>query len=164
MAQIDQLTSDLDPEGAGQLFYQLADHYYHSGRWAWRQRRFESLIQRYPQHPLSPWRCGGWCNTTPAARRRGGWGTTFRSKRSGGERAVALGQQIEQTRFEWFAQPAVRFPLAAAYRGLGQARQAERLYQSQGRTAAGTPGGPAPRPSCSWPIPRAGRRSRCWPA
>ncbi len=35
------------------------------------------------------------------------------------ERAVALAE-IERTRFDWFTEPAVRFPLAAAYRGLGQ--------------------------------------------
>ena len=49
------------------------------------------------------------------------------------ERAVAIGKEIERAHFEWFAEPAVRFPLAAAYRTLGDPRQADRLYQAQNR-------------------------------
>jgi hypothetical protein len=47
------------------------------------------------------------------------------------EQAAALGKDLERTRPELSAEPAVCFPLAAAYRGLGQARQAERFYQAQ---------------------------------
>ncbi len=133
LAQIDQLTSGLDTDGAGQLFYQLADHYYHSGRWPLAAETFETLVQRYPQHPLSPlalrWLVQYYASDEAAW--RVGHDPSQQGKRR--ERAVALGQQIERTEFEWFAQPAVRFPLAAAYRGLGHARQAQRLYQAQGR-------------------------------
>ena len=82
-------------------------------------------------------------------------------------RAVGLGQQIERARPEWFAEPAVCFPLAAAYRSLGQARQAERFYQVQShrgdrdawsalRAKRAVPGR-AQRPKADWP-------SRCFPA
>jgi hypothetical protein len=47
------------------------------------------------------------------------------------EKAVGMGQQIERTRPELFAEPMLCFALAAAYRGLEQTRQAERVYQSQ---------------------------------
>ena len=70
----------------------------------------------------------------PAERRHGGWDATVRSKRSGrseqwhwGSRSSGAGSSGSRSR-------RVRFPLAAAYRGLGQARQVQRLYQAQGRS------------------------------
>ena len=49
------------------------------------------------------------------------------------QRAVAVGRHIERARLDWFLEPEVRFPLAAAYGGLGDTRAAERLYQAQER-------------------------------
>ncbi|MCE5268648.1 MAG: YCF48-related protein [Planctomycetaceae bacterium] len=133
LAQIDRLTNDLAPEGAGQLYYQLADHYYRSGRWPSAAETFEALVQRYPQHSLTPlalrWLVQYYGSEEAA------WRVShdLSQQAKWRERAVAFGQQIERTRFEWFGHPSVRFPLAAAYRGLGQPRQADRLYQGQGR-------------------------------
>ena len=56
------------------------------------------------------------------------------------ERAVAIGADLERTRFDQFVEPAVRFPLAAAYRGLGRAREADRFYNCKVETTAATLG------------------------
>lgn len=133
LAQIGQLTRDLDQRSAGQIIFQLANRYYRAGRWPLAAETFKALAERYPQHPLTPpamlwllqYNAGGeaaWRITRNLSRR---------SERL--ELAVALGKQLELTRFDLFAEPTVRFPLAAAYRGLGQTRQAKRLYQIQRR-------------------------------
>lgn len=129
LAQIDELTRDLDDESRGQILYQLADRYYRTGQWPLAAETFQVLTERYPQHPLTPhamlWLIQYYASSETAWRVEHGEG----QKRF--ERAAALGQQIERSRPEWFAEPAVCFPLAAAYRGLGQAKQTERLYQVQ---------------------------------
>ena len=61
----------------------------------------------------------------------------WRAGHGDGQKRFAAGRcawasRLERTRPEWFAEPAVCFPLAAAYRNQGQARQAERFYQVQG--------------------------------
>jgi len=48
-------------------------------------------------------------------------------------RAVELARQLERTAPELFARPDVQFPLAAAYRRLGYAREAERFYLALAR-------------------------------
>ncbi|MBU4272936.1 MAG: hypothetical protein KKE86_11590 [Planctomycetes bacterium] len=133
LAQIGQLTRDLDERSAGQIIHQLADRYYRGGRWPLAAETFKALAERYPEHPLAPpamlWLLhynvsgeAAWRITRDVSRRQGRL-----------ELAVALGKQLERTRFDLFAEPAVRFPLAAAYRGLDQPRQAKRLYQIQRR-------------------------------
>ncbi len=133
LAQLDELTRDLDAESAGQILYQLADQYYRSGRWQSAADTFQALADRFPQHPLTP----------PALR----WLVQYYSSAEAAwrvqhdvaqqskwlARAATLAAEVERTRLDQFIEPAIRFPLAAAYRGLGQTRQAERLYQLQGR-------------------------------
>jgi hypothetical protein len=72
-----------------------------------------------------------------AAWRVGGTGLTSGTQAAGQadrfQRAVAIGRQIERTRLDWFLEPEIRFPLAAAYRAQGDTRAAERLYQAQGK-------------------------------
>ena len=129
LAQIDDLTRDLDDQSRGQILYQLGDRYYRTGHWASAAETFQVLSERYPQHALTPqallWLVQYYASGEAAWRVERGDG----KKRF--EQAAALGQQIERTRPELFAEPALCFPLAAAYRGLGQARQAERFYQAQ---------------------------------
>ena len=131
LAEIDELTRDLDEDRAGQILYQLGDQQYRTGKWPLAAEMFQSLAQRYPQHRLTApallWLLQYYASTEAAWRARG----SDVQKRF--ERAVALGREIERTRPELFAEPALAFSLAAAYRGLGQPRQAERLYQTQGR-------------------------------
>ena len=133
VAQIDELTRDLDAESGGQILYQLADQYYHSGRWPAAADTFQAMVDRYPQHSLAP----------PALRwlvqyyssGEAQWRVQHDVSRQSSwlKRAAVLGAEIERTRFDQFIEPAMRFPLAAAYRGMGEARQAERFYQVQGR-------------------------------
>ena len=129
LAQIDELTRDLDDDSRGQILYQLADRYYHTGRWPLAAEAFQVLVERYPKHSLTPqamlWLLHYHASAEAAWRVERGAG----QKRL--EQAVTLANQMERTQPEWFADPAVGFPLAAAYRGLGQARQAERIYQVQ---------------------------------
>ncbi len=133
VAQLDELTRDLDADSAGQILYQLADQYYHSGRWPAAADTFQALVDRYPQHSLTPpalrWLVQYYCSAEAA------WRVQHDASQQSKwlERAAALGSEIERTRFDQFAEPAMRFPLAAAYRGMGQARQAERFYQLQGQ-------------------------------
>ncbi len=133
LAQLDDLTRDLDPESAGQIVYQLADQYYRGGRWPAAAETFQSLIQRYPHHAITP-RAAEWLlqyHASGEAALRERCDPSRLTRRF--ERAVAMGKEIERTRFERSVEPAVRFPLAAAYRGLTQTREAEKLYQSQTR-------------------------------
>ncbi len=71
-------------------------------------------------------------------------------------RASALGKQIERTRPELFAQPALRFPLAAAQRNQGLLKQAEQFYQVQSRSGRDAWSACA-RANSGWPIPKASR-------
>jgi photosystem II stability/assembly factor-like uncharacterized protein len=133
VAQIDKLTGDLDPESAGQILYQLADQYYRSGRWSAAADTFQALADRYPQHSLSPsarrWLVQYYASAEADWRVR----HDVSQQSDWLKRAAAIGTEIERTRFDQFIEPVVRFPLAAAYRGMGQARQAERFYQVQSR-------------------------------
>ena len=70
----------------------------------------------------------------PAARQPGGVRQADAAGQAGRwQRAVAIGRRIERARLDWFLEPEIRFPLAAAYRGLGDTRAADRLYQDQGQ-------------------------------
>jgi len=78
------------------------------------------------------------CSIMPAARRpsaAAGAPPPTAGGRAGSrlDRALAVATRIERTRPDLFAQPAVRFPAAAAYRKQGLAQQALRLYAAQGR-------------------------------
>jgi photosystem II stability/assembly factor-like uncharacterized protein/TolA-binding protein len=129
LAQVDDLTRDLDDNSRGQILYQLGDRYFHGGRWALAADTFQVLTERYPQHPLAApamlWLLQYYASGEAA------WRVERRDGQERFGRAVALGQQLERARPEWFAAPAVCFPLAAAYRNQGQARQAARFYQVQ---------------------------------
>lgn len=54
-------------------------------------------------------------------------------------RALGVARQVEQTRPQLYAEPALRFALAAAARHAGQPRLADRLFQSLTATAGSTP-------------------------
>ncbi len=130
LAQIDDMTRGLDDDSRARMLYQLADRYRRTGRWPLAADTFQVLAERYPEHALAP-AAGLWLLQYYASREaawrveRGGEG----AKRL--QQATALAKQIERARPEWFAEPAVCFPLAAAWRGLDQSRQAEGIYQLQ---------------------------------
>ena len=130
------------------------------------------MADRYPDHALAPlalrWLLRYYASGEAAWRVQ--HDVAQQAKRL--ERAVAIGRQVERTRLDWFLEPEVRFPLAAAYRGLGDTRAAERLYQAQGQGSGrdgwwqcaqgelrleGRGQSPRPRPASRAPCVRAGR-------
>jgi photosystem II stability/assembly factor-like uncharacterized protein len=52
-AQLNDLTADLDTTTAGNIIYQLAQHYRQNGNWPLAAETFSLLAQQYPEHPLS---------------------------------------------------------------------------------------------------------------
>ncbi len=129
LARIDDMTRDLDDDSRARMLYQLADRYYHTGHWPLAAETFQVLAKRYPQHALAPaanlWLLQYYASGEAA------WRVERGESPKRLERAEALAKEVERTRPEWFAEPAVCFPLAAAYRGLNQPRQADGLYQLQ---------------------------------
>lgn len=132
LAQIGQLTRDLDARATGRILHQIAARFQRSGRWAQAAETYKTLVENYPDHPsIAPALI--WLVQYHASEE-----VAWRVARNavGPERletAVSLGEQIQRKRFGLFAEPEIRFPLAAAYRRLGQPRQSARLYQLQGR-------------------------------
>jgi hypothetical protein len=53
LAETGELTRGLDPGSAGQILYQLAQQYYHSGHWSMAAETFTLLCDRHPDHPLT---------------------------------------------------------------------------------------------------------------
>lgn len=181
LAQINDLTAGLDSSTAGNVIYQLAQHYRQSGKWALAAETFALLAQQHPDHPLSEaalvWLVRYWSSDEAAWRQR-------RAAQAGGRQAAAaqvarqvtvfqpastlgqvlpgkkemalpgnapqvrgrmmavdntletdwaaraseLGKLLEQRSPATFAEPEVRFALAAAHRKQGLTKQAERYY------------------------------------
>jgi hypothetical protein len=53
LGQLDDLTRGLSRDAAGQLLYQLAEHYHQAGQWELAAQTLEQLIRRAPDHALS---------------------------------------------------------------------------------------------------------------
>ncbi len=126
LAQIDELTADLDDQSRGQILFQLADRFCHTGRWPLAAETFQLLADRYPQHGLAPpsllWELQYYASAEAAWRAERGGDPAKRF-----QQAVAVGSQIERIQPQLFAEPRLCLPLAAAYRGLGDTRRAEQL-------------------------------------
>lgn len=175
LAQAGRLIQDLDPDSGAQVLGRLAYRYYGSGQWPLAAEAFQTLLERFPDHPLArpaqiwllhyyasseaAWRVRAphaWTgsNSAPIATR-----PTAQSSRA--EQAVLIGQEIQRTRPELFAEPSIGFPLAAADRQRGAAEQAARFYTIQARISAESawsrcargelwladPKGPSPKPT-----------------
>ena len=100
LAQMDELTRDLDAESAGQSHYQLADQLATAAAGGRRRpMTFQALAERYPEHSLTPpallWLLQYYASGEAAWRMQ--CDDAQRQKRF--ERAVAIGRQIERTRF-----------------------------------------------------------------
>jgi photosystem II stability/assembly factor-like uncharacterized protein len=158
LAQTDELIRGLDPASAAQVLYRLGDRYHRTGRWDLAAETFQSLVERYPDDSLCRPAIRWLVQYYAAGETAGAVPANQRNEHL--SRAVVLGQEIERTRPDLFADPAVRFPLAAAYRRLGQPRQADRLYLTdrrsmehdawwacaQGEVWIAQPKGPPPKP------------------
>jgi hypothetical protein len=177
-AEITELTAGLEPAMAGNMIYQLAQHYRQRGKWALAADTFAVLVERHPNHPLSEtalvWLIRYWSsgeaawrerNVAEANGREAGAAQiasqisvfqppaalgqvlpaknevargnspriegrlavanhTLETERAG--RAIAFSKQLQQRSPATFAEPTVRFPLAAAYRKEGLAKEADR--------------------------------------
>jgi photosystem II stability/assembly factor-like uncharacterized protein len=149
LAQSSEMIRGLDDDNAGRILYHLADRYYRTGRWSMAAETFTLLADRYPRHPLArpallwlvqynasgeaAWRQQAIPKTVVQQISTPVIDTEQLEDRLG--RAAALGKQIERTRPELYAQPALRFPLAAAWRYQGSTRLAEQYYLVESRNA-----------------------------
>ena len=147
LAETAELTRGLEGGSAGRLLYHLAQQYYRGGRWSMAAETFELLADRHPDHPLTRpalvWLLQYYASGEAAWRQQGGQRYAVRQAsalsvdlaqqedRPG--RAAALGREIERSRPDLFAQPALRFPLAVAHRNQGFPQQARRYYLTRAR-------------------------------
>jgi hypothetical protein len=151
LGQAGQLIEQLDADGGAWLLYQLAQHYFQTGHGELAAETFQLLVERYAQHPLSRaaalWLIEYYGSGEAAWRLIGGHRYDLPQKPSptldGARhddrlaRAIGLALRIEQTQPELFAEPRLRFSLAAAYRAHGDRKQAQRLYAASSRGALG---------------------------
>jgi photosystem II stability/assembly factor-like uncharacterized protein len=144
LAEARELTQGLDRATAAELLYQLAQTYHRSGHWPMAAEVLEVLSECYAGEPLSRpaqvWLVQYYASSEARWRidspRRSAVVQTSalsidpRQSEPWSERAAALGNLLQQTRPDLFAQPAVGFPLAAAQRRQ-QPRLAQRFYAAQ---------------------------------
>ena len=128
----------MDPDGAAWLLFELGRRYYQTGQWELAADTFRVLTQRYPDHllarPAMLWLLQYGASGEAAKRGQVGEENPLQA-------AMQLGDRLEQTQPELFAEPVVQFPLAAVCRRLDQPRQAERFYQAAIRAGTAMPGG-----------------------
>ncbi len=150
LAQVQELTRGLDPDGAAEILFQLAETYRRSGHWPAAAEVMELLAERHPEHPLARpalrWLVQYYASGEAAWRVQGPRATAVRQAsllrpeasrhETRLERAVALAGRLQQTRPDLFADPAIGFSLAAANRRRGQPDPAERFYDGQRRSIA----------------------------
>ncbi len=165
LASANELTRGMEPAVAGDVLYHLAQKFARGGQWIMAAEMFELLAESYPEHPLclpaltwlvqyhasseALWRIQGaqrmnvrradGQSTVPAAGLGAQSSSTLAIDASevseGPKRAAELGARIEQTRPALFAQPSLRFPLAAADRRRGLPKAAERYFLMASRGA-----------------------------
>jgi hypothetical protein len=143
LAQSGELIRGLDDNTAARMLYRIADQYHRTGRWPLAAQSYTLLAERYPQHPLAReallWLVQYYASGEIAWQEQSGQkaavlgqaatpaldAAKFQDRLA---HAAALGKQIERTRPDLFAEPALRFPLAAAWRMQGLPKQAEQFY------------------------------------
>ena len=149
LAQSDRLIEQLDADGAAWLLFRLAERYRSGGEWELAADAYRMTIERFPQHPLRRAALTRLvqhgCSMEAAWRARGAQG--FRTESAQGAavdaaelirrvaQAAAEGSQIEASDPALFAEPSVRFPLAAASRNAPESKLAQRCYLEFSRTA-----------------------------
>ena len=149
LAKARVLIAGLDPDGAAWLLYRLGQRYYQTGQWELAAETCQSIVSGYPAHPLSrpaalwllqyyssssaAWRAE--CRQRAAVQPTANVTTKFQSDQQLAASVVPLAAYLEQNQPVLFAEPALQFSLAAAYRRLGQPQPAERLYQAAARSA-----------------------------
>ncbi len=142
----DELPPGVDSSAAAALTFRIAQRFRHSGRWDLADKTLALLVARYPDDPLARWALvwrmqtlaaseavGNGLRAVPGSAERHGVRSLQNlagedPQKSRAEQALALAREIEINRPDLFASPAVRYPLAAVYRQLGQNSQAQRFY------------------------------------
>ncbi len=147
LAQSGELIRDLDDNTAARILYRIADQYHRTGRWALAAQSYALLAGRYPRQPLARpallWLVQYYASGEIAWQEQSAEQAALRQTstplldaaklQDRLVRAAALGKQIERTRPELFAEPALRFPLAAAWKNQGSPKPAEQFYLLQTR-------------------------------
>ena len=141
LAKGEELPPGIDASAAAGLTFRIAERFRHAGRWELADKTLALLIERYPFDPLARWAMVRRFQTLAASENPDvGWDEPQRAspigdgkdtavpQKSRAEQALLMAREIEVNRPELFASPAVRYPLAAVYRRLGQDSQAQRLY------------------------------------
>jgi hypothetical protein len=137
-----ELSQGIDASAAATLTFRIAQGFRHVGRSELADKTLALLIERFPLDPLARaavlWRFQSLAaSERPAVESSGSLAgnTASGPQKSRYEQALALAREIEVNRPELFAAPAVRYPLAAVYRQMGQDAQAQRLYALDHRGA-----------------------------
>ncbi len=161
LAQTDELVRDLDARSAGDVIYHLAQSYYRNGRWDEAAQTFELFADRYPRHALAApalewlvqyyasgeaaWRIQGSQRSVNvrasaaeipgerpyAVRQASALSIDLSQQIDRQQQAALFAQTIEQHMPALYAEPMIRFPLAAADRARGYGRQADRYYMTR---------------------------------
>jgi photosystem II stability/assembly factor-like uncharacterized protein len=157
MAQINRFASELKPAAAGELLLQLGSLFQQAGHWSLAAETFTTLVNQFPNHELCPpamvWLVQYYASSelqhltdaslqppvrqvraeprdfpaNPVGRPEDIAKTeTTRAKRD--DAALYWANKLQQTHAMLYAEPMVRFPLAAVYRRRGGDRDAERFY------------------------------------
>jgi len=144
LAKTGELTRGLDADSAGRILYQLGQSYHRTGRWAMAAETFSLLAERYPQHPLTRpallWLVQYYASSEAAWRLQGAQRYTVKQasalsidvseQENREDRAAELGKQIRGSTPDLFAEPALRFSLAAAHSKQGFPVQAQRFFMA----------------------------------
>ena len=146
LGQANDLTKGLPSRAAGEILSQLGRKYHELGKSRDAAEAFQLLIERHPQHPLSDaaamWLVHYYASGEVAWRERkekkyevrlastGSGAATHVNPVERAGRALGLAKQIEQTRPTVYADPALRFAVAAAAREGGPARATDRFLAS----------------------------------
>jgi hypothetical protein len=132
----DELPPGIDASTTVALTFRIAARFRHIGRRDLADKTLALLIERFPDDPLARWALVWRFQDMAASETRlvessgsmcGGKDVAAPPK-SRAEQALALAREVEINRPDLFASPAVRYPLAAVYRQLGQDVQAQRFY------------------------------------
>jgi photosystem II stability/assembly factor-like uncharacterized protein/tetratricopeptide (TPR) repeat protein len=140
LAELAQLTMGLDSRMAGDVLYQLGQHYAQRGEWESAAEAMQLIASRHADHDLArpalTWLVQNYASSEVAwqVKRRSIAlrGATVESARP--EQAVQLARQIEHQHSLWFTEPRVQFPYAVALQQRGAPREADKAYQNLARS------------------------------
>ncbi len=158
MAQINRFASELKPAAAGELLFQLGSLFQQAGHWSLAAETYTTLVNQFPNHELCPaamvWLIHFYASSELQHATAAGLQSPVRQVRAEGrdfpanpvvrpegtvnitsaqtkhdDAALYWANKLQQTHAMLYAEPTVRFPLAAVYRRRGGDRDAERIYR-----------------------------------